>query len=133
MEQFLLKFLRFSLVGLSGMILDFGITYLCKEKLKWQKYLSNTTGFLTAVCSNYVLNRYWTFDSRNPDIGGEFASFVFVSIIGLAINNVVLWFTHQRFKIPFYQAKVIAIGITVLWNFFSNLLFTFKDSINFYK
>lgn len=128
METLILKFFRFSLVGLLGMVVDFSVTYVCKECMKLQKYLANTAGFLVAVCSNYLFNRYWTFVSQNPDIGEEFAIFAFVSLIGLVINNGILWLAHQRFKVPFYYAKVVAIGVTVIWNFFSNLYFTFNES-----
>ena len=126
MDYLFLKFIRFSIVGFTGMLIDFSLTYVCKEYLKWQKYKANTIGFSVAVCSNYALNRYWTFGSHNPEIGEEFASFAIVSIIGLLINNGLLWFIHQRLGISFYFAKLIAIGITVLWNFFSNLCFTFN-------
>lgn len=128
MEIIILKFIRFSLVGLTGMFIDFAFTYIGKEYLKWQKYLSNTIGFLIAVCSNYAFNRYWTFDSQNPKIGREFSAFVFVSLIGLVINNGVLWLVHQHLKVPFYYAKLVAIGVTVVWNFFGNLCFTFNSS-----
>ena len=29
------KFLKFGLVGFSGLLLDFGVTYIAKEKLRW--------------------------------------------------------------------------------------------------
>lgn len=128
MEQLISKFLCFSLVDLLGMVIDFTVTYICKEYLRWQKYLSNTLGFLTAVCSNFIFNRSWTFESRNPAIGKEFATFTFVSLIGLMINSAVLWLLHQRLKVSFYYAKVVATGITVVWNFFANLCFTFNES-----
>ena len=34
------KFIKFGVVGCSGMIIDVGTTYLCKEKLRLNKYLS---------------------------------------------------------------------------------------------
>lgn len=127
MEQLISKFICFSLVGLLGMVIDFVITYICKEYLKWQKYLSNTLGFLVAVCSNFTLNRSWTFESQNPAIGEELVAFIFVSLIGLVINNIVIWLLHKHLNIYFYYAKLVATGITVIWNFFANLCFTFNE------
>ena len=37
------KIIRFGITGASGMIIDFGITWLCREKFKWNKYVANTT------------------------------------------------------------------------------------------
>jgi putative flippase GtrA len=51
------KLLKFGIVGCSGMIIDFGMTYLCKEILKINKFISNGIGFILAATSNYFLNR----------------------------------------------------------------------------
>ena len=121
----LFKLCKFIIVGFSGLFVDFGLTYLCKEKLFFNKYISNSIGFTFAATSNYFLNRIWTFKSENPEIMLEFSSFFFVCLIGLLINNSILWIFHERLKIQFYFAKFGAIVITTLWNFFANYYFTF--------
>lgn len=126
MKELFIIFLQFSIVGTMGMIIDFGLTYLCKEYLQWQKYIANTVGFSVAVCSNYILNRFWTFNSRNIEIAHEFFLFMVISLIGLGINNFVLWLIHQQIGISFYYAKIAAIGVTVIWNFFGNYYITFQ-------
>jgi putative flippase GtrA len=120
------KLLKFGIVGCSGMIIDFGATYLCKEILKINKFLSNGIGFILAATSNYFINRIWTFNSQTEDIGIEYAQFMIVSVIGLGINSLVLYLLNEKLKWNFYFSKVIAIAITTIWNFFANLLFTFK-------
>ena len=99
---------------------------MCKEKLTLNKYLSNSIGFLFAASSNYFLNRLWTFGSKNPEIIVEFTSFFFISIIGLLINNSILWLIHNKMKISFYFSKFAAIVITTIWNFLANYYFTFQ-------
>ena len=42
------QFFKFCVVGGSGVFVDFGITYLCKEWLKLNKYVANSLGFLCA-------------------------------------------------------------------------------------
>ena len=120
------KLFKFIIVGFSGLIIDFGLTFICKEKLNLNKYLSNSIGFLVAASSNYFLNRIWTFGSNNPEIIAEFSSFFIVSIIGLLINSSILWLIHNKIEINFYLAKCGAIVITTLWNFFANYYFTFQ-------
>ena len=107
------------------MIIDFSITYLLKEKLKIQKYVANSSGFIIAATTNYFLNRVWTFRSHNPHIAVQYSHFIIVSLTGLAINNFVLWIQVSKFKWNFYFSKFIAIIITTIWNFFANLYFTF--------
>lgn len=120
------KLLKFGIVGCSGMIIDFGTTYLCKEILKINKFLSNGIGFVLAATSNYFLNRSWTFNSQSEDIGTQYVQFMIVSTIGLGINSLVLYLLNEKLKWNFYFSKLIAIAITTIWNFFANLLFTFK-------
>jgi putative flippase GtrA len=120
------KLLKFGIVGCSGMIIDFGTTYLCKEILKINKFISNGIGFILAATSNYFLNRNWTFNSQSEDIGTQYVQFMIVSAIGLGINSIVLYLLNEKLKWNFYFSKLIAIAITTIWNFFANLLFTFK-------
>ena len=121
----LIKLFKFIIVGFSGLFLDFGVTFFCKEKLYFNKYISNSIGFSFAATSNYFFNRIWTFKSENPEVMIELSSFFTVALIGLLINNSILWAFHDRLKIQFYSAKFGAIVITTLWNFFGNYYFTF--------
>ena len=81
MNEVLLKFIKFCAVGGSGVIVDFSLTYLCKEKFRLNKHLSNSIGFMIAASSNYILNRIWTFGSLNQDIKTEYLSLIFVSTV----------------------------------------------------
>lgn len=123
---FILKFLKFGVVGFSGVVIDFGFTYLCKEILKIPKYISNAIGFTIAASSNYVLNRIWTFQSQNPHISVEFLKFFCISLFGLGINTFILWTLVNKFNRKFYFSKLVAIAIVTIWNFMINLIFTFK-------
>ncbi len=124
-KAFLLKFVKFGVVGFSGLFIDFGLTYLCKEIFKIQKYVSNAIGFTVAATSNYFLNRIWTFQSTNPEIAIEFFEFLLISIIGLGLNTLILYWVINRFKLNFYVSKIFAIGVVIIWNFLANAFFTF--------
>jgi len=124
-ENMIMKFLKFGCVGLSGVLVDFSITWLCKEVLKIQKYVANAIGFTIAASSNYFLNRIWTFESHNPQIGIEYIKFLVISLIGLGINTLILWILVSKFKQRFYLSKLFAIAVVTIWNFFMNWIFTF--------
>lgn len=126
MDIFYVKLFRFCFVGTLGMGVDFGITWLCKEKAKWHRYIANGMGFSCAVCFNYLLNRVWTFESSSK-MGMEFVLFVVASVMGLLINTFFLWLGNKKGKLPFYIAKLAATGITVVWNFAFNYCITFAS------
>ena len=124
-KVFIFKFLKFCAVGFSGMLVDFGTTWILKEKAKINKYIANACGFIIAASSNYFWNRIWTFESVNEHIVSEYSSFVLIALIGLGINSLILWVLTDKFKLNFYLSKIIATGVVTLWNFGMNFLFTF--------
>lgn len=67
----IIQFIKFCVVGASGLLVDFGITYLCKEKIKLNKYIANSLGFIAAASSNYLLNRMWTLENTDPNISTQ--------------------------------------------------------------
>lgn len=125
--QIILKLVKFSVVGLSGMVIDFGLTWLLKEKVKINAYLANSAGFIAAASSNYLWNRIWTFGSNSSEISREYFSFVLIAIIGLLINNCVIYLLTKRWKMNFYLAKLFAIAVVTLWNFSMNFMITFAN------
>lgn len=131
------KFLKFSVVGGLGSLVDFGLTALSLSVLGVGEYLSNAIGFVLAASFNYMLNRLWTFRSQNPNVKGEFIKFLTVSTVGLGINSLVL-FCYLEFVgvgldvcgyhiADFWIAKVLATGVVLFWNFFVNKYYTFKN------
>ncbi|MFA8449246.1 MAG: GtrA family protein [Bacteroidales bacterium] len=125
-EKFILKFLKFGVVGFTGLLVDFGVTFFCKEILKLQKYLANAIGFTIAATTNYFLNRIWTFQSHNPEIIEEYGLFIGISLIGLLINTFILWLIITKWKVNFYISKAFAIGVVTIWNFLANYFITFS-------
>lgn len=121
----ILKLIKFGVVGFSGMLIDFGITWLLKEKMKINKYVANSTGFILAASSNYLWNRLWTFNSVNDQIATEYLSFIIVSVMGLFFNNLIIYICSEKFRVNFYISKLIAIFFVTLWNFGMNYFFTF--------
>jgi putative flippase GtrA len=126
MEIFAWQFFKFALVGSSGLFIDFGITFLLKEKLSFNKYFANSIGFSLAVISNYFLNKYWTFQDLNPEIFTQAGKFVLIAVIGLIINNQIIYLFNHEKRWNFYLTKVFAIGIVVVWNFSANCFYTFS-------
>lgn len=124
-RTFLIKFIKFGIVGFSGVFVDFGVTYACKEWLKMQKYVANSCGFILAATSNYFLNRTWTFRSQNPEMAREYTEFLIISLVGLGLANLIVFLIHGKMKQNFYLSKLFAIGMVTIWNFFANYYITF--------
>ena len=124
-ELVIAKLFKFIIVGIGGTFLDFGITYILKEKYNFNKYLANSIGFLSAASSNYFFNRIWAFDDKNIEIFKQYLTFIGISIIGLAILNLFIWLFHEKFRMNFYVAKILALFIVLVWTFGAHYLITF--------
>lgn len=121
----LFKFLKFGIVGVSGTAIDFGFTWLLKEKLKLNKYLANGIAYMCGATSNFILNRWWTFQSQSPDVMEQYFKFLGVSLIGLGLNTLIIYLLVNKWNLNFYVSKIGATLVVLVWNFLGNLLFTF--------
>ena len=124
-QDILIKFMKFGAVGATGVVIDFSFTWVGKEKVRIQKYIANAIGFTIAATTNYFLNRWWTFHSNNPELAMEYTRFLVVSLIGLGLNTLLIWYWVSKRNRNFYISKLFAIGLVTFWNFFVNLAFTF--------
>lgn len=120
------EMLRFGVVGISGMVVDFSLTWLLREKAKWNQYVANSIGFTMAATNNFIWNKFWTFHNTSSAYVKQYSIFMLISIGGLAINNGVLWLCHKKMGLNFYLSKVIAVGVVVIWNYILNKTVAFR-------
>lgn len=126
MQESFARLLKFGMAGMAGILIDFLITWICKEKFRLNKFGANAAGFSFAVVNNYILNRVWTFNNSAPGFLQQFGWFLLISISGLIFNSFILYVLHERKNIPFYPGKILAIAIVFFWNFTANNLVTFR-------
>jgi ubiquinone/menaquinone biosynthesis C-methylase UbiE len=64
----LIKFIKFCIVGGTGAIITFGLTWLLTEELDLWYMGSLVIATIVAMTSNFLFNNYWTFSTklRNP-------------------------------------------------------------------
>jgi putative flippase GtrA len=135
------RFVKFAMVGAAGSITDFTVLNVLIQAFGAPLVLANTASFIAAVMQNFSLNRRWTFpESRGRQAGGQLASFVLVSVIGLGINQIVFltlhhfweqlfmaaWGDNVGFILSYNVAKLFAIGVVLFWNFSANRLWTYR-------
>lgn len=120
------RLLRYGIVGLSGMVVDFSVTWVCKEKIRLNKYLANSIGFSLAVINNFLLNRYWTFQGHSHPFTPQLFRFLLVSVSALGINNLLLYLMVNKARRNFYLLKLAVIGFVFFYNYLLNFLFTFN-------
>jgi putative flippase GtrA len=127
------RFLKFAMVGAIGMVVDLTILNIMHKVVGLPLLVANTISFSAAVLSNFTWNRLWTFpESRLRPLVPQLAQFALVNVVGLAINNLVLWLVFNLVEdfvpdpLNYNLAKITAIGVVLFWNYGINRLWTYK-------
>lgn len=125
--QFIFIFFKFSVSGLCGVLTNFLLTFLLKEKLFLNKYISNSSALTIALFINFILNRNWTYQVNLEPVFSQFLKFLLVVTVSVLINHVIVYVSHKNFKFNFYFSKLIAVALVFLWNFVMHSVYTFKS------
>ena len=126
------RFVKFCLVGGSGVLVNMGLTWLLTEKAGIFYALSNVIAIETAIITNYLLNYSFTFRDRRVAGKKSFivkmAQFNLVSLGGMIINVGILSFFTEIVGLHYLISNLIGIAGATLWNYFVNNWWTWKDS-----
>ena len=120
-----LEFLRFGLVGVVNTFIDFIVFVLLYRLTDIDPLLCNGMAFLVAVSNSYLMNHHWTF--RDSGITLSFKSylrFVALNTGGLLIGTLAILLLGEFMPLEF--AKIIAAGLTLIWNYTCSKIFVFN-------
>jgi putative flippase GtrA len=127
------RFVKFAMVGAVGMVVDLTVLNVLHRGVGLPLLVANTISFTMAVVSNFTWNRLWTFpESRERPLVPQLGQFALVNVVGLAINNLVLWLVYSLVKnfipdpLDYNLAKIVAIGVVLFWNYGVNRLWTYR-------
>jgi putative flippase GtrA len=147
------RFLKFAVVGAIGAIIDLGLTNLLLHFVLHPQHgddrpvqIATAIGFVTAVMSNFIFNRFWTYpDSRTRPIAAQLTQFFMVNSVGLGIRELVVTLLNTPFatllknvagnrlnsdmqvRLGANMAIMVALGIVMMWNFLVNRYWTYND------
>ena len=117
-NELLLQIVRFSIVGGVATIIDFLVLFVLKEYVGFHPILANTLSFTVSVIYNYIASINWVFNvDKEKNSKLQFILFVFFSVIGLLINNGIMWLSIDRFNIHYLIGKVLATIVVMVYNF----------------
>lgn len=120
------QFLKYCIGGGLAFFIDIAGLYFFTEFFGLWYILSATLSFVLAAIFNYLFQRFITFKSQDKNYVKQFVLFVVIALVGLLINNSILYILVEFFGLWYMFAKVIAAGVVLIWNFWANKKFTFK-------
>ena len=136
---FLSKVGRYYTVGISGLIINYVVSFLLANDVANSIRLLSNLWYLEAsiigaaisFTSNFFFNKYWTFEDRRFEVGStarQYVSFIGMSAIGLIIQIAILYFMVENF-VPYRISLIVAIAVATTINFILNKKFTFKEKV----
>jgi putative flippase GtrA len=117
---------RFLVIGGFSAILEIVLLVLLVEWIGLGYLLSNSIAFLVVNMINFLLSKYWVFAAGTRKKGVEIGLFYFVVLIGLALNQAVMFILVEFMSFDYKISKVAAILVTVIWNYFGKKNLVFK-------
>jgi dolichol-phosphate mannosyltransferase len=126
----LARFIKFCLVGLSGVGVNMGLLWLLTEYAGLVYMISAAIAVETSIITNFLLNNFFTFRGRSEPGTRPFfqrlLKFNMISLAGLGINLGLLSLFTEVFGIYYLVSNIIAIAIVTLWNYLLNTWWTWR-------
>jgi putative flippase GtrA len=123
----LVQFFRYAFVGGAAFVVDFGLLFILTDKIGVYYLLSATISFVCGLLINYALSIRWVFSKRRlSDTRMEFIIFGIIGVIGVGINNAIIWCGVEIAGLHYLWSKIIAAVAVLLWNFTARRQTLFK-------
>jgi dolichol-phosphate mannosyltransferase len=126
------KFLRFCIVGFSGVFVNMGVLYVLRNSLHLELTRSLIIAAELAIISNFFWNDLWTFGDISKRQPGNrqrlkrLLKFNTICLMGLILNVLLVNLMFNIFGMNEYLATLIAIAVVTLWNFWINMKLSWR-------
>ena len=122
------QILKFGIVGVFAFVIDYALLYVCTEYLNIYVLYSSIISFSISVIFNYIMSIKWVFDVNHKQTYKDFTIFIIFSIIGLGINQLIMYLGIERLHIYYMLVKIASTGIVMVYNLITRKIFIEKKN-----
>ncbi|MDR1402231.1 MAG: GtrA family protein [Tannerellaceae bacterium] len=116
-NNLLVQLVRYTFVGGLAFLVDFGLLFMLTEYAGFHYLLSATCSFIIGLLVNYYISAIWVFGPSSYKKGVEFLLFAVIGVIGLGLNDLLIWIFTEKFGIYYMLSKLITAILVYMWNF----------------
>lgn len=118
---------RYFFVGGISFIIDSFFLFFLTEIGKINYLISAAISFLLGLACNYILSISWVFSERVLENRWmEFSLFSVIGIVGVLLNEGLIWVLTEKIRIYYLYSKIITAAIVFFWNFFARKIGLFS-------
>ena len=118
MKKLFQQIARFGVIGVLAFAIDYGFLYAFTEWLGIHYLISSVLSFSISVIFNYIASVLWVFDvKQETSKTRNFILFIVFSVIGLGINQLVMWLGVELLGLHYMLVKIFATAVVMVWNF----------------
>lgn len=124
MSKLIKQIIKFGVVGGSAFVIDYGLMIFLTEVMNINYLISNGLSFSASVVFNYIMSVKWVFDVKEKNSKtNEFLIFVLLSLVGLGINQFIMWIAVEKLEVYYLLSKIYATIIVMVYNFITRKMF----------
>ena len=133
MNKLIKQIIKFGIVGGIAFVIDYSLLYVLTEYVGMYYLHSSIISFIVSLAFNYIASIKFVFNINHKQTYKDVILFVMLSIIGLLINQGVLYISVDKLDIYYMISKIGATAIVMVWNFITRKIFIDlkKDEILF--
>lgn len=113
MKKLINQIIKFGIVGFIAFLIDYGLFALL-TLVGLHYSISQIISFIVSFIFNYTASMKWVFDSNSKN---KFIPFLLLSLIGLGINELLLYIGIDLLHYNKLIVKLISTIIVMIFNF----------------
>jgi putative flippase GtrA len=123
-----MQFFLYLVVGGLSFFIDIG-SFIVLRAIEVPVIPASVTSFSIATAGNYFLCVVLAFERGRFSRYIEMLRFLTVVLVGLGLNTFLVWYFVYPLSIHPTAAKIVAVPIGLIWNYFGRRLFVFSNDI----
>lgn len=126
MKKLFKQIIKFGIVGGLAFVIDYSLLYILTEFCGIYYFYSSIISFIVSLIFNYIASIKWVFDINKKQTLKDIIIFITLSVIGLGINQLVMYIMVETMKVYYMISKIVATAIVMIWNFITRKIFIEK-------
>lgn len=123
-KKLFVQFVKFGIVGVIAFFIDYGLFLLLDYVFGVNYLIASATSFIVSTIFNFVASMRYVFaGKRGQSRTQQFVIFFVLSIVGLGLNQLILWLCVAFLGWYAWVGKLVATAVVMVFNFITRKVF----------